>query len=537
MLSTYDHIVIGGGSAGMAVAARLSQAGRKTLLLEAGPSALSAFDFWKIAMPAAYSYVFMNPKANWMYEGEPEPTLNNRKMYQPRGKILGGSSAINGMGYLRPHPAVFDEWVSQGATGWSFDDVLPFFKKLENWHGTPSPLRGTNGPVHITTGPFDCPYYAAFIEAGRQAGFAVTDDINAERNDGFGLFQQNIEGGIRASSAHAYQRHVADRRNLTIVDRAHVSRILTRGDTAHGVAFIRKGRMHEVRAERDIVLSAGAFNSPQILMLSGIGPANELKTHDIPLVYDLPGVGKNLQDHPILYPKYRSKHRDSPIRYQRLDRKARVGLQWLLTRRGPGATNYMEAVALLRSEPSAPYPDIEFQFCPLVIDHSEGGARNDVHGWSNSCGPVSVEGRGWVRLRSADPLEPPRILCNFMSTDRDVALMHRAFELNREVMMQDAFKPFLLDEIEPGFSRASKAEIHEYILEHVAGDYHPVGTCKIGADDDPMTVVDPLLKVRGIENLRVADASVMPVITNANTNSTSMMIGERAAAMILSNSR
>ena len=531
-MTKFQYIVVGGGSAGMALAARLSQAGKKTLLLEAGRKKGNLFNFWHVDMPAAYGYAFLNPAINWKYQGEPEPTLNNRRMYQPRGKVLGGSSAINGMGYLRPHPAVFDAWVKAGAEGWGYDDVLPFFKKLETWHGTPSDQRGTDGPVHVIKGPMDCVYYDAFLEAGKQAGYAYSDDLNGDDNEGFGHFQMNIENGVRASTAHAYQKHVVDKSWLTIEGHAHVTRVLVEKGKATAVEYIQHGKAQIAEAEDEIILSGGAFNTPQILMLSGIGPEDELKSHDIEVQHALAGVGQNLQDHPILYPKYQSKGQDSPIRYQRLDRKGLVGLRWLFNQTGPGATNYMEGAALLRADENSSYPDIEFQFCPLVIDHAEGGALM-THGWSNSCGPVAVEGTGWVKLRSDDPMDAPRILCNFMSTDYDIKMMHRAFELNREVMSQPAFQALIKDEIEPGFQVKSYADIHDYILENVAGDYHPVGTCKIGADTDPMAVVDSRLRVFGIENLRIADASVMPVITNANTNATAIMIGERAAELIL----
>ena len=532
-MEKYQYIVVGGGSAGMALAARLSQAGKKTLLLEAGRTKGNLFNFWHVDMPAAYGYAFLNPAINWKYEGEPEPTLNNRRMYQPRGKVLGGSSSINGMGFLRPHPGVFERWEKCGAAGWSFTDVLPYFKKLETWHGTPSDLRGTDGPVHVVKGPMDCVYYDAFLEAGQQAGFAYSNDLNGEAPEGFGHFQMNIENGVRASTAHAYLKHVVNKGFLTIKGHAHVTRVIIEKGKATGVEYVRRGKTLVAHAEAEVVLSGGAFNTPQILMLSGVGPVDELAKYGIGVKTPLPGVGQNLQDHPILYPKYQSKANDSPIKYQRLDRKAMVGLRWLFNQTGPGATNYMEGAALLRADVGSPYPDIEFQFCPLVIDHAEGGALM-AHGWSNSCGPVAVEGTGWVKLRSNNPMDAPRILCNFMSTDYDIKMMHRAFELDREVMSQPAFKTLIKDELEPGFHIKSKADIHEYILNHVAGDYHPVGTCKIGADSDAMAVVDPSLRVYGIEGLRIADASVMPVITNANTNSSSIMIGERAADLILS---
>ncbi len=531
-MEAYEYIVVGGGSAGMALAARLSAAKRKTLLIEAGRKKGNLFNFWHVDMPAAYGYAFLNPAINWKYEGEPEPHLKGRRMYQPRGKVLGGSSAINGMGFLRPHPALFDAWVHAGAAGWAFGDVLPYFKRLETWHGTPSDLRGTDGPVHVVKGPMECDYYPAFLEAGQQAGFALSDDLNGAEPEGFGHFQMNVENGTRASTAHAYMKHVVDRDWLTITDHAHVTRVIIEKGKATGVEYLRGGKTHLARAEAEIILSGGAFNTPQILMLSGIGPEDELAQHGIAVNTALAGVGQNLQDHPILYPKHLSKRKDSPIRYQRLDRKGLVGLQWLLTRSGKGATNYMEGAALLRAGADSPYPDIEFQFCPLVIDHSEGGALM-THGWSNSCGPVRVEGTGWVKLRSANPTEAPRILCNFLSTEYDTNMMHRAFELNREVMNQPAMRALMKDEIEPGFQVRTRAEVQAYIEEHVAGDYHPVGTCKIGADSDPMAVVDSALRVFGVDGLRIADASVMPVITNANTNSTSIMIGERAAGLLL----
>ncbi len=537
MNQEFEYIIIGGGSAGMAVAARLSAAKKKTLLIEAGPVKRNLFNFWKTAMPAAYGYAFMNPSINWMYEGEPEPTLNNRKMYQPRGKLLGGSSSINGMGFVRPHYALFDEWIKHGAQGWSYDEVLPYFKKLETWTGVPNQYRGTDGPVHVKKGDFDCPYYGAFIEAGKQAGYSYTDDNNAETQEGFGHFQMNIEKGYRASTAHAYKKHVVDKTCLTILGNAQVSRLMIKNDTVTGVEYIKSGKKNVVTASNEVILSGGAFNTPQLMMLSGLGPEQELSSHGIKPVNIMSGVGQNLQDHPILYPKYLSKNNDSPIKYQRLDRKAVVGVQWLLNQKGPGASNYMEAIAIIKSEATVAFPDIEFQFCPLVIDHAEGGAKNNIHGWSNSCGPVAVEGRGWVKLRSKDPLDTPRILCNFMNTDYDIKMMHKAFEINREVMSQPAFKPFLKDELEPGFHIKSKADINNYILEHLAGDYHPVGTCKIGVANDPTAVVDSQLRVHGINNLRIADASVMPVIPNANTNATSIMIGERAADFILNNTK
>lgn len=530
MQSDYEYIVVGGGSGGVAMAARLSQAGKRTLLIEAGRRRGNWLDSWMVDMPAGYPYAFTNKNFNWAYEGEPEPHLGNRKMYQPRGKVLGGSSSINGMGWLRPNPLDMARWVSEGAKGWSFSEVLPYLKRIETWEGKPSQLRGMTGPIHARTGTDPCPYYGAFIEAGKQAGFGTTEDVNGEVQEGFGAFQMNVDSGIRSSTAHGYLRDVADHGYLTIVSQAHASRILLTGTRATGVEYLAGGATHQAHAASEVILACGAFNSPQVLMLSGIGPAVELQSHGIKTVVDLPGVGQGLQDHPLIYAKYEATKAVSPIKYERLDRKIAVGLQWLLTRTGPGATNYMETIAMIRSDPSVKHPDIEFQYYPLVIDHDAGYVKG-IHGWTNCIGPVRVDSRGWVKLRSADPLAPPRIMTNLLATDSDMTRMRRSIEINRDVMNQPAYREFLKGEIDPSPKVTTGQEMRDYIRANTNGDFHPVGTCKMGEGD--MAVVDNALRVRGVQNLRIADASIMPSIVSANTNVTSIMIGDRGADIVL----
>jgi len=530
-MDEYDYIVVGGGSAGMPVAARLSQRGCRTLLIEAGRRTLGPLRSWITAMPSAYGYAYRNPATTWLYYGEPEPALNHRRLYQPRGKLLGGSSAVNGLGFLRPHPAVFDRWVASGASGWAFADVLPYYKRLETWHGPTSDYRGTAGPIHIRTGAKECSYYDTFFEAGRDLGFPFTSDINGPDNEGFADFQVNVDSGVRSSTAYGYLRYVANPRFLTILDRAQATRILLSSDRAVGVEYRRYGRTAEARAAREVIVSCGAFDSPKLLMLSGIGPEEELRHHEIRVMVRLEGVGRNLQDHPIIYPKYESTLTDSPIKYNRWNRKICVGAQWLVTKSGPGTSNQMEAMALLRSGADAPYPNIEFQFCPLVLDHDAGSASG-IDGWSNSGGPVAVESRGWVKLSSAEAADPPRIFCNFMSTDRDVSLLVQTHALNRELMETNAFRKITKRVISPGATARSRGEVLEFLRAEVSGDYHPVGTCAIGHVSDSAAVVDAKLRVIGVRGLRVADASIMPVIPNANTNSTCIMIGERAADLI-----
>jgi choline dehydrogenase len=530
-MEEYDYIVVGGGSAGMPVAARLSQRGYRTLLIEAGRRTLGPLRSWITAMPSAYGYAYRNSATTWLYYGEPEPALNHRRLYQPRGKALGGSSAVNGLGFLRPHPAVFDRWVGCGAPGWSFPEVLPYYKRLETWHGPPSDYRGTSGPIHVQTGAKQCSYYDTFFEAGRELGFPITLDINGADNEGFADFQVNVDSGMRSSTAYGYLRYVANPRFLTILDRAQASRILFSGNCAVGVEYRRLGHAAEARAAREVIVSCGTFDSPKLLMLSGIGPEEELRQHGIPVLVRLEGVGRNLQDHPIIYPKYESTQNDSPIKYNRWYRKICVAGQWLVTKSGPGTSNQMEAVALLRSGADAPYPNIEFQFCPLVLDHDAGSASG-IDGWSNSGGPVIVESRGWVKLSSADAAAPPRILSNLMSTDRDISLLIQTHTLNRELMETKAFRKIMKRVISVGATARSRSEVLEFLRAEVSGDYHPVGTCAMGRPSDSAAVVDANLRVIGVRGLRVADASIMPVIPNANTNATSIMIGERAADLI-----
>jgi choline dehydrogenase len=522
----YDYVIIGGGTAGCILATRLTDdPAVRVLLLEAGSKGGS----WKVRMPSAYDYLFKNPQFNWCYQGEPEPHLNGRRMYQPRGKVLGGSSGINGLGFIRGHPLDFERWVRQGATGWSYREVLPYFRRSETWDGGADLYRGADGPVRVTTGTCEEPLYRAFLEAGRQAGYASSDDLNGAAPEGFGAFQTNIDHGIRASTAHAYLRLARGRGNLKIETAARAQRILVEGNRTVGVAYACEGERREARASREVILCGGSFNSPQMLMLSGIGPADELKRLDIKVAVDLPGVGQNLQDHAAAYMQYECPEPLSVTKYLRPDRKLMMGLQWFLFQKGPAAGNNLETVALLRSDPSVPHPDIEIQNLAVVFDH-DGGIHRAKHGFTYCIGPTRAEGSGWVKLKSGNPDDPPRILCNFLSTPADWHVMRESIRIGREVAFQTAYDRYRSREISPGPHVKTNAEIDEYLRGATVNDFHPTGTCRMGSDR--MAVVDATLKVHGIEGLRVVDASVMPSTVSANTNATTIMIGEKAADLV-----
>jgi choline dehydrogenase len=530
MPQTFEFIIVGGGSAGCVIASRLSQdPDVRVLLIEAGPPHGRIMDFWKIDMPAAFDRVFMDPRYSWNYPGEPEPGLRNRKLVQPRGKVLGGSSSINGLCFIRAHRKDFGRWQEAGVTGWSWDEVLPYFKRSETWERGEDAYRGGNGPVHVKTGPMRTPLYEHFLNAGIEMGFPKTEDINGTHQEGFGAFQMNIRDGVRASTAAAYIRPNEGRSNLKVCTGALATKLVIVNKRAKGVQYLLGSTLHTAIAEREVVVCGGAVASPQLLMLSGIGCAEDLKVHGIVCEADLPGVGQNLQDHPIVHQKFSIGKPISISGYMRPDRMAYAGARWLLTHTGPAATNNVETCGWVRTDPALPQPDVLFQLMPVITDN-EYRVKAGIHGFTNCVETVNVEARGWVKLRTRNPVDLPRILSNVLNTDADIDRLCKAYEIGRELASQPAYRTLGVKEADASRDKRKKQSLKEYLRENVVGDYHLAGTCSMGTDR--MAVVDSNLNVRGIESLRVADASVMPTIVSANTNATAIMIGEKAADLI-----
>ena len=526
-----DYVIVGAGSAGCAIAFRLTEAGHKVTILEFGGHDRSPL----IQMPAALSYPMNMERYDWGYWSEPEPHLGGRKLACPRGKVIGGSSSINGMVYVRGHAKDFDTWAEMGASGWSYSDILPYYRRLENVDYTDSEevenLRGVNGPLNITKGKRMNPLTLAFEKAGAQAGYQSTPDYNGKQQEGFGPMDQTIKNGLRWSSAKAYLKPAIQSGKCQVI-RGLASKIIIENSQATGVEYTQGNKKSVLSASKEVIISASAINSPKLLLLSGIGPAAELKSKGITVVANRPGVGKNLQDHLELYIQMASKKPVSLYKYWNPIGKAWVGLRWFISKSGPGASNQFESAAFIRSKAGVEYPDIQYHFLPLAVRY-DGKLPVKGHGFQAHVGPMRSQSRGYVTLRSSDPKEPPKIQFNYMSHESDWVDFRNCIRLTREIFSQPAFEPFADSEISPGKEVQSDEQLNDFIRDNVESAYHPCGTCKMGDKSDPMSVVDPETRVIGVDKLRVADSSIFPQITNGNLNAPSIMVGEKASDHIL----
>ena len=532
----YDYIIVGAGSAGCVLANRLSEdPNASVLLLETGGSDRSIF----IQMPTALSIPMNTQKYAWQFETEAEPHLNNRKMHCPRGKVLGGSSSINGMVYVRGHAKDFDEWAEQGATDWDYAHCLPYFNKSETWAlATENPAtkdyRGAEGPLGVNNGnQMQNPLYQAFVDAGVQAGYMDTPDYNAKQQEGFGPMHMTVKNGVRWSTSNAYLRPALSRPNLTVVTHALVHKVLLGSDNeaqkATGIRYERKGKIVELKANKEVVLSAGSIGSPHLLQLSGIGAKETLEKAGIECHHDLPGVGENLQDHLEFYFQFKCKQ---PITLNgKLDlwNKFLIGSRWFFTKKGLGASNHFESCGFIRSKPGVEWPDLQYHFLPAAMRY-DGRTAFDGHGFQVHIGHNKPLSRGSVKITSADPKVSPSIRFNYLAEEADREGFRDCVKLTREIIHQPAFDDYRDGEIQPGEGIQTDEQIDEFIRANVESAYHPSCSCKMGTDE--MAVVDPQTRVHGVNNLRVVDSSIFPTITNGNLNAPTIMVAERAADLI-----
>ena len=525
----FDFIIVGSGSAGSVMAKRLSEDRKNSVLvLEYGGTDRGPL----IQMPSALSYPMSMQLYNWGFGTEPEPHLNNRRLATPRGKVMGGSSSINGMVYVRGHARDFDTWAEMGATGWGFADVLPYFKRMENVEGGEAHWRGHDGPMYVKKGLRKNPLYQAFIDAGKQAGYPVSKDYNGSQQEGFAAMEMTVHNGLRWSAANAYLKPAMAAGKVKLETGARARRILLEGKRAVGVEYEQGGEIFKVMARREVIVACSTINSPGLLQLSGIGPGQVLQDAGVTQVHELPGVGENLQDHLEVYFQLRCLQPVSLNRDLGLFSKAKIGLEWLLFGTGLGATNHFESCAFIRSHAGIDYPNIQYHFLPAAMRY-DGKAAFDGDGFQVHVGPMRSKSRGSIHIKNNDPAQAPRILFNYMSHEDDWTEFRSCIRLTREIFKQPAMVPYAGEEIQPGSAVQSDEQIDEFIREHCESAYHPCGTCRMGSPKDKMAVVDPECRVIGMENLRVVDSSIMPQVTNGNLNSPTMMIGEKASDHIL----
>jgi len=523
----FDYIIIGAGSAGCVLANRLTKNGKYNVaIFEAGKSS----DIWKVKMPLALLYTMHDPRYNWKYYSEPEPYLNNRRLFCPRGKMIGGCSAHNGMVFVRGNQDDYKRWESFGLKSWSYEKILPYFKRIETWSEGENQYRGSFGLLPVNQSKNNNPLFKAFLGASSEAGYKINTDMNGEVQEGFGMFDTTIHKGERASVAKYYLNPAKSRKNLNIFSNSFVEKIMFDGKKAIGIEVKIKNKIEKVYAKKELILSGGSINSPQLLMLSGIGDVNHLKEKGITVVSDLKGVGKNLQDHLETYIMQECKTSDTLYTYTKLIPKVLAGIQWFLSKSGPCSQSYLEAGGFTKSSTKREMPNIQFHFFPsFVIDH--GLVNPKSHGYQLHASPNHPKSRGSVTLNSSDPYDYPKILFNYLEDEDDLRQTRESIHVARKILSQPSFVKYAGKEVGPGSDKQSDDELNEYIKSNAETAYHPCGTCKMGVDK--MAVVDEDLKVKGIQNLRIVDASVMPEIPSANLNAPTLMIAEKASDLIL----